>query len=277
MKLGIPLLTVLIVLIAAVGCLQMPTQIPDQNELIPTLPDQNEFPDRNQIPNDTRSISTQTVVYNGSSGYLARPDDNQTYPGVVLIHEWWGLNEQMKNTAEKLAQEGFVVLAVDLYNGEVAMDANRAQELVSQVDANAAVANMRSATQYLANQPDVSKIASWGYCFGGGQSLNLALSGEPLDATVIYYGTLKTDPSDLNVIKWPVMGVFGEEDQSIPVADARQFKTVLDQLGIENQIEIYANVGHAFANPSNPNYAPAETQDAWTKTVAFLNRNLKEN
>ena len=110
---------------------------------------------------------------------------------------------------------------------------------------------------------------------GGGQSLQLALSGEPLDAKVIYYGALVTDESRLSRIKWPVLGIFGDKDQSIPVATVNEFASALDRLGIKNEIYIYPGVGHAFANPSGENYAPNETKDAWNKTVAFPNKYLK--
>jgi len=106
--------------------------------------------------------------------------------------------------------------------------------------------------------------------------LQLALSGETLDATVIYYGDLVTDESRLATMHWPVLGVFGDRDTAIPVAEAKKFHSTLDKLGIENEIYIYPGVGHAFANPTGANYAPNETKDAWEKTIAFLNNHLKE-
>ena len=134
---------------------------------------------------------------------------------------------------------------------------------------------MRKATQYL-RERGATKIASWGWCFGGRQSVNLAISGEPLDATVVYYGGgMATTTAQLQPIQWPVMGVFGDADQAIPVATVEAFRASLTTLGIENEIHIYPGVGHAFANPSNPNHAPTETADAWMKTVAFLDKHLK--
>jgi carboxymethylenebutenolidase len=110
-----------------------------------------------------------------------------------------------------------------------------------------------------------------GWCFGGGQSLQLALNTErPLAATVIYYGTLVTNQTELAEITWPVLGIFGAEDQSIPVDTVNQFKAALDANAVTNEIYIYDGVGHAFANPSGGNYAPEETTDAWDKTLAFL-------
>lgn len=115
-----------------------------------------------------------------------------------------------------------------------------------------------------------SRIASLGWCFGGGHSLQLALNTEkPLAATVIYYGNLVTNQTELAEITWPVLGVFGSEDQSIPVDTVNQFDAALDANGVTNEIYIYEGVGHAFANPSGDNYAPEETADAWEKTLDF--------
>ena len=213
-------------------------------------------------------------------GYLVYPinDTNQKLPAVIMIHEWWGLNDNIKNMANMLAKEGYVVLAVDLYNDTVATDSSRASELSSSVGNNpsAAIANMQSAVSYLSSLENVnaSRIASLGWCFGGGQSLQLALNSEdrPLAATIIYYGNLVNDTAALSKIKWPVLGIFGDQDQSIPVNSVKQFEQALNKIGVTNEIYIYPGVGHAFANPSNPNYAPKETSDAWQKTIAFLDK-----
>ena len=224
-------------------------------------------------------VRTEPVSYSeGVAGYLAQPTAKDTYPGIIMIHEWWGLNDNIKYMAGLLAQEGYVVLAVDLY-GEVAQTPDRARELVSAARANPekAVANMKTAAAYLRTLPNVDreKIASMGWCFGGGQSLQLALSGEKLAATVIYYGNLIDDKKQLSVISWPVLGIFGEEDTGIPVSSVEAFKQSLDELGVANEIHIYPGVGHAFANPSGERYAPDETKDAWEKTVKFLKTNLR--
>ena len=218
-----------------------------------------------------------------SMGYLVYPinDTNQKLPAVIMVHEWWGLNDNIKNMANMLAKEGYVVLAIDLYNGTVATDSNSARELSSSVANNpsAAIANMQSAVKYVSSLENVngSRIASLGWCFGGGQSLQLALNSQdhPLAATIIYYGNLVNDTEALSKIKWPILGIFGDQDQSIPVNSVKQFEQALNKIGVTNEIYIYPGVGHAFANPSGDNYAPKETADAWQKTVAFLNKYLK--
>ncbi len=220
-------------------------------------------------------ISAEELSYTpGVNGYFAHPETPGDYPGVVMIHEWWGLNDHIKEMARKLAGQGYNVLAVDLYRGQVASTREQAQEYRTALKQDEAIVNMKDAAKFL-REKNSTKVASFGWCFGGGQSLQLALSGEPLDATVIYYGTLVTSTAQLAAIDAPVLGIFGYQDTSIPVEIVEQFDAALDTLGIQNEIRIYPGVGHAFANPSGMNYAPQETSDAWIRTLKFLQTNLK--
>jgi carboxymethylenebutenolidase len=229
-------------------------------------------------------LQNSTVSYfEGAKGYLVFPvrqeNNASKLPAVIMIHEWWGLNNNIKDMANLLAKEGYVVLAADLYNSKVAADPNEAGKLVQSVRTNQenAITNLKAAVKYVSSLPivDKSKIASIGWCFGGGQSLQLALNSrdQPLAATILYYGTpLVIEKSDLSKIKWPILGIFGDKDQAIPLKQINQFKAALDEIGITNEIHIYPGIGHAFANPSGDNYAPKETQDAWEKTLSFLKR-----
>ncbi|HWO07388.1 MAG TPA: dienelactone hydrolase family protein [Candidatus Paceibacterota bacterium] len=212
--------------------------------------------------------------FENRQGYYAEPVAGGNYPGVIMVHEWWGLNDNIAGMAEELAAQGYRVLAVDLF-GTVAATSSEAQRQVAALDQAKAIENMKTAERYLRDRGS-QRIASLGWCFGGAQSLQLALSeSEELDATVIYYGTLTDDRNRLQNISWPVLGVFGAEDQSISTSSVTAFENALNELGIENEIYVYPGVGHAFANPSNPNYAPRETADAWAKTLAFLEQHLK--
>ena len=223
------------------------------------------------------AITTQSDVayFPGAKGYFVRPEKEGKYPGVVMIHENRGLRPEIRTMADELAKEGYMVLAVDLYNGKVVETQEDARALSGSFDQAKGTENLRTAAKYLRDR-GATKLASLGWCFGGRQSLALATSGEKLDATVVYYGGgMPTTTEALAPIKWPVLGVFGDKDQAIPVEKVKEFETSLNTLGIKNEIHIYPGVGHAFANPSGANYAPNETKDAWEKTVNFLKTNLQ--
>ena len=228
---------------------------------------------------DLAPITAERTTVGDAPGYLARPADDGTYPAVVMIHEWWGLNENIERMAEILAGHGYVVFAVDLYDGEVATDSETAARLSGQVRENPdeAVATMAGAVEGLRGMSAATgRVASLGWCFGGGQSLQLSLSDAALDATVIYYGTLATDEATLRQIDGPVLGVFGSEDQVVPRDDVRAFDETLGDLGVEREIHVYEGAGHAFANPSGESFRPEDTRDAWAKTLDFLDRALTE-
>lgn len=221
--------------------------------------------------------------FDSSSGYLAYPSSvnlaNKKIPGIIMIHENRGLNAYIKDMANTLARQGYVVLAVDLFKGQMATNNDQARLLSTSVRNNPgeSIANLQSAVRYVSSLPfvDSSKIASIGWCFGGGQSLQLALNSQnhPLVATILYYGTpLITDAQQLSKIKWPILGIFGDKDQANPLPLINKFKVALDANKINNDILIYRGLGHAFANPSNQNYAPKETADAWQKTLSFLKK-----
>lgn len=223
----------------------------------------------------TTLVMSEPVSYSeGAAGFFVRPETPGVYPGVVMIHEWWGLNDNIKKMAEELAAEGYLVLAVDLYHGVVADVPDDARAAMAALDQGEATQNLKDAVEFLRSQ-GAGKVASLGWCFGGGQSLQLSLSGTPLDGTVIYYGSLVTDSEKLASITWPVLGIFGGADTSIPQEQVEAFDAALTENGTEHSITIYPGVGHAFANPSGANYAPEETQDAWAKTLAFLSATLR--
>lgn len=225
-------------------------------------------------PGPMLTVDAKEVEYMpGVKGYYAAPSEGDNHPGIVVVHEWWGLNDHIKDMARQLAGEGYAVLAVDLY-GAVATTPAEAKAFSSTIDQKKATANMQAATAYLREQ-GARRMASLGWCFGGGQALQLALSGEQLDATVIYYGQLVTDADKLLAISWPVLGVFGDKDTAVTPESVTAFEAALEKDKITNEIHRYPGVGHAFANPSGQNYAPAETKDAWEKTRAFLRKNLE--
>jgi carboxymethylenebutenolidase len=251
------------------------------NGKVPNMPD---------LASGGLEIKKGVKYFDNSSGYLVYTSTNlssttsatKKLPAVIMIHEFWGIKDNIRTMANTLAsQAGYVVLAVDLFKGQSTKDPNLASQLVQTVRANPqeAISNLQAAVKYVSSLPFVnsSKIASIGWCFGGGQSLQLALHSEqhPLVATILYYGTpLVTDKQELSKIKWPVLGLFGDHDRANPLPLINMFKSGLDSAGVTNQIVIYKGLGHAFANPSGANYAPQQTVDAWQKTLAFLKKYL---
>ncbi|MHB9108659.1 MAG: dienelactone hydrolase family protein [Armatimonadota bacterium] len=209
-------------------------------------------------------------------GYFVPGGDGTKLPGIVMIHEWWGLNSYIKAEADKYAGAGYHVLAVDLF-GKVATTPEAARQQVQGLDQQAATAQLLAAADYLRTLPNANgRVGSLGWCFGGGQSLSLALNDPRLDAAVIYYGQPVTDPQQLAKIRAPMLGHFGEADQSIPLARVREFDQALAAAVVARVIYTYPGAGHAFANPTNTNaYNREAAVAADTRTKVFLDRYLK--
>ena len=211
-------------------------------------------------------------------GYLAAPSAAKgPLPGLIVIHEWWGLNDNIRAMTRRLAGEGYRALAVDLYGGEKADSPDAAMKLVNGVMQNRAAAeeNLRRAAAFLEGK-GAKPLGVIGWCFGGGWSLATALLvPDKIAATVIYYGHLETDPAKLATLKSPILGLFGAEDKSIPAAGVQEFESALKKLGKPIEVKIYDGAGHAFANPSGGNYRPEAAKDAWQRTTAFFARHLQ--
>src|SRR5438874_1432208 len=210
---------------------------------------------------------------------LYAPEGKGPFPAIIVIHEWWGLNDWVKEQASKLADEGYVALAVDLYRGKVATTSDEAHELMRGVPEDRSQRDLHAAFTYLQSQSNVKKdrIGAIGWCMGGGYSLDVALEEPELAADVINYGHLATDAAALKKINAPILGLFGAQDRGITPDDVKKFKEQLDQLGKKNDITIYPDAGHAFENPNNKDgYRPKDAADAWDKTVKFLAANLKK-
>jgi carboxymethylenebutenolidase len=210
---------------------------------------------------------------------LYTPAGKGPFPAIIVIHEWWGLNDWVKDQASKLADEGYVTLAIDLYRGKVATTPDMAHEIMRGVPEDRAKRDLHAAFEFLQTQPNVRKnrIGSIGWCMGGGYSLDVALQEPTLAADVINYGHLATDVEALKKINAPMLGLFGAQDHGIPPEDVKKFGATIDQLGKKIDIKIYDDAGHAFENPNNKDgYRAADAADAWNRTIAFLAENLKK-
>lgn len=207
------------------------------------------------------------------------PEGKGPFPALIVIHEWWGLNDWVKEQAVKLAGEGYVTLAVDLYRGRVADTPDLAHELMRGVPQGRATRDLKAAYDFLASQANVKKdrIGAIGWCMGGGYSLEVAIAEPRLAASVINYGHLATEPADLKNIHAPILGLFGGQDRGITPDDVKKFQQAMEKLGKKSETKIYPDAGHAFENPNNKQgYRAGDAADAWQRTVAFLASTLKK-
>lgn len=211
-------------------------------------------------------------------GHFVFPADMvDPLPGLIVVHEWWGLNDGVRAMADRLAGEGYIVLAVDLFGGKTAEHSPDARELMLSALQNPQLANenLLQAYEFIRDTGGAPKIAALGWCFGGAWALNTALLlPDDLDAAVIYYGQVPDNEERLAPLNVPILGHFGEDDRGIPVNSVRAFEQALENLGKEHRIEIYPGAGHAFANPSGNNYRPEIAQQAWITTRQFLREHL---
>jgi carboxymethylenebutenolidase len=215
--------------------------------------------------------------------YLVRPQKPGPAPGVVVIHEWWGLNDQIKRVAERVAEEGYIAIVPDLYRGKVPTDAGLAHELMRGLNENwavdvvtGAVAQLRGIDVRERRTPGTGRMAvgTIGFCMGGRISLATALSGADVQAAVMYYGSVETSKEALAPLSVPLLGIFGNEDRGIPLDQIRAFQTALKEAGKEATVLVYPGVGHAFFNEDRPSYDAEAAKDSWEQTRMFLKRTL---
>ena len=206
------------------------------------------------------------------TGFLALPRDTRRHRAIIVIHEWWGLNEWVKEQAEKLAANGYVTLAVDLYQGKVTTDPSEARKLKRGLRQERAMGDLKAAFDFLADRPDVDPkhIAALGWSMGGGLAVQLAIHEPRLAACVVNYGPLPTNTGDIHKIDVPVLGIFGALDRGIPADKVRVFEECMKVAGKRVDIEIYGGAGHAFENPANRGYRPEAAADAWSRTLEFF-------
>ena len=205
-------------------------------------------------------------------------DATEPLPGIIVIHEWWGLNDDIKSMTRRLAAEGYVALAVDLYGGTTADTPEKARKLMTAVvsDPDAARVNLTQAYAYLDKYALAPRIGSIGWAFGGGWSLQTALMlPDDLDAMVMYYGDINASERQLSTLHMPMLGLFAGLDESIPTKDVLAFRQTLLKLGKPVEMIVYRNVKREFANPSSSDYDEKTAADAWEKTLAFFAENLK--
>jgi carboxymethylenebutenolidase len=227
------------------------------------------------------SPKTEMVSYKSGaetvSGFVALPEGGGKHPAIIVIHEWWGLNDWVKDQTKNFAAQGYVALAVDLYRGKVAATPDEAHILMRGLPDDRGLRDLEAAFAYLSSRPDVdaSKIGSIGWCMGGGWSIKLAVDQSKLTACVVNYGSLPTDPASIAKIQAPVLGNFGALDQGIPPSDVHAFEAAMKAAGKIVDIKIYEGAGHGFQNPVNKDgYKPEATADAMKRITAFFHKYL---
>jgi carboxymethylenebutenolidase len=203
---------------------------------------------------------------------LARPQ-GQAKGGILLIHEWWGLNDQIKSVAAEFANQGYSALAVDLYRGYVAETRPDARALMKSVDAKIATETLTLWVKWLReNGPAGGKVATIGWCFGGGWSLNASLA-TPVDATIVYYGRVNKTADDVSALKGPVLGHFATQDQWINKEMVSGFEAAMDAAG-KSYTNHWYDAQHAFANPTSARYDEEDAALAWQRTLDFLRQHF---
>ena len=259
------------------ACNASPTDNPP-----PVVEEQQPEPASDDSAAAAGEVTGKMVEYQNSNGetlmgYLAQPNGDGPFPAVVVIQEWWGLDDHIKDVTRRFAAEGYVALAPDLYDGVVTTEPDEARKLVMELDMAEAVSEIRQGAEYLGGLSSVAgpKVGLVGFCMGGALTLQTALVEEDnLGAAVAFYGR-PLNPDQAAQVKAPVLGLYGENDGGIGVESVEQMQTAFDEAGIENAITIYRDAPHAFFNDTRDSYRPEASQDAWQKTLKWFETHLQ--
>ncbi len=263
------------------SCAQPQEQLTPEPRIAPNPTAAGELPP--SIIGEGGALGGMEVTYfsgdSAATGYLAVPEGEGPFPAVIMVHEWNGLVDRVRQLADDLAAEGYVALAADLYSGRTGTNPQENIALVREVEANRPlmIANLDAAAAFLRGRDDVTgRIGAMGWCFGGGIALSYGLGGERHDATAIFYGTLIDDPTTLATIDHEVYGTFARLDQGPPPSQVESFVDALRQAGIENDVHIYDEVNHGFwLRLDQDMETRAEPGlDAWERLKAYLDRTL---
>lgn len=227
---------------------------------------------------------TNTTIDNANGpavrAYVAAPEGAGSYPAVIMIHEWWGLQEEINGKAEALAEEGYVVVAPDTYRGAVTNWIPRAAYQSLRTPTERVNADLDTVYQWLAEQPNVdpARIAVMGFCYGGGKALRYGLHNSGVAAVGVFYGDPITEPAQLQQLgHTPVLGIFGTADQQIPVSEVEAFERALTDAGVPNQISLYEGQPHAFVGSVEEIRAGGAEGRAWSEFVTFMNEWLQRD
>jgi carboxymethylenebutenolidase len=230
---------------------------------------------------EERLESVANTVVPGSSGpdvqaYVARPDGRGPFPVVIMVHEFWGLNEDIVEKADLLAEEGYLVVAPDVFRGGSTGWIPSAIYQVSTTPNEEILEDLDAVTAWVETLPEADPDAMGivGFCFGGRVAVLHSLHDPTLQATVTFYGNVVADPERLAALQGPVLGIFGEEDVSIPLEDVEAFEAALEEAGVEHEVTVYEGVGHAFVESVEGIEAGGAQGEAWAQMLGFLDEAL---
>ena len=217
-----------------------------------------------------------TITHNNIeiSGYLSEPEETPT-AGIIVIQEWWGLTEDIKEIADRYAAEGYLAFAPDLYHGEIAIEPDEARKLAMSMERDIAAQEIDGAISWLRDEHNVSKAGCVGYCMGGG--LTLAAAIRPSSGVVavhVYYGGGMPSADQIATISVPVLGSYGSEDGGIPVEQVDMLRATLEDNNIPNDITVYQGAQHSFFNDTRPAYHEQAAMDSWVKSVNWFENYL---
>lgn len=226
---------------------------------------------------ETASTTLEFAANGGTAnGYLAHPTSGGPYPGVVVIQEWWGLNDNIKDIANRIAAEGYVALAPDLYHGEVAAEPDLAQKLMMSLVQEQAVKDMNGAVAALQARDDVvsDKIGTTGFCMGGGLALLLHMSNSDVKASAPFYGVPMGDLANVSKIQGGVLGIYAGLDGFVTQEYVDQVQNALNDANVPNEIIVYAEADHGFFNDTGDVFKADDAADSWDKLKSFFASNL---
>jgi carboxymethylenebutenolidase len=259
------------------------TAAPTQEVPAPTAPTAASPTPAKSVGETQRDVVSDRLPYGEVGdelvyGYFVFPSDMiEPLPAVVVIHEWWGLTDEVRSMCDRLAAEGFIVLAVDLFGGETGETPGAARTLMAPVveDPDTAAHNISSAVDFVQYTAGAPRIGVLGFGLGGGLVLDAAIDyGDDLDAAVIYYGAVTSDQGKLLPISAPLLGLFGDADRAVSKESVEKFRAAMQTLRKNFEVVIYPDAGTDFASPQSQNYDAALVETAWQKSLQFLQLHL---
>jgi carboxymethylenebutenolidase len=249
---------------------------PSTRDVLTVAASDPEFQAKHPRKKEAPDVSGRMIDLAGveSKAYLAEPD-GKSKAGILIFHEWWGLNEHIKSQADRLAELGYRALALDLYGGRVADSPDQARAFMQAVNEQKSRAIIDAAIAYLKEGKEGAlRIGTIGWCFGGTWSMRAALQGgKDVHAAVVYYGELVTEPKALAPLSAPVLAHVARKDKWVTPAMGKAFETVAKSAGKSVTVKLY-DADHAFANPSSPNHDSGSAAEAWRRTISFLEKHL---